>query len=78
MLYGPRSRRVTDRVYHVYILASRIGATLYIGITSNLVRRVYEHREKLVKGFTESYGGPGSYISRRMVTSAMPSCVRSR
>ena len=45
-----------DRVYYVYILASRIGGTLYIGVTSDLVRRVYEHREKLAKGFTEKYG----------------------
>jgi putative endonuclease len=48
--------RVKDRVYYVYILASRIGGTLYIGVTSDLVRRAYEHREKLVKGFSERYG----------------------
>jgi putative endonuclease len=47
---------VKDRAYYVYILASRIGGTLYIGVTSDLVRRVYEHREKLVRGFTERYG----------------------
>ena len=45
-----------DRVYYVYILASRLGGTIYIGVTSNLVRRVYQHREKLVKGFTQNYG----------------------
>ena len=45
-----------ERVYYVYILASRIGGTLYIGVTSDLVRRVYQHRKKLVKGFTERYG----------------------
>jgi putative endonuclease len=44
-----------ERTYYVYILASRIGGTLYIGVTSDLVRRVYEHREKLVPGFTEQY-----------------------
>jgi putative endonuclease len=47
---------VRERVYYVYILASRIGGTLYIGVTGDLVRRVYEHREKVVKGFTERYG----------------------
>ncbi|HEX2447331.1 MAG TPA: GIY-YIG nuclease family protein [Methyloceanibacter sp.] len=45
-----------ERVYYVYILASRIGGTLYVGITGDLVRRVYQHREKLVKGFTKKYG----------------------
>jgi putative endonuclease len=42
--------------YYVYILASKIGGTLYIGVTNNLVRRVYEHREKLAEGFTQKYG----------------------
>jgi putative endonuclease len=42
--------------YFVYILASRIGGTLYIGVTNDLLRRVAEHREKLVPGFTRKYG----------------------
>jgi putative endonuclease len=41
--------------FYVYILASRIGGTLYIGVTSDLVRRVAEHRLKLVPSFTEKY-----------------------
>jgi putative endonuclease len=44
------------RQYDVYILASKIGGTLYIGVTNNLIRRVYEHREKLAEGFTKKYG----------------------
>jgi putative endonuclease len=41
--------------YWVYILASGPGGTLYVGVTNNLVRRVYEHREGLVEGFTKRY-----------------------
>jgi putative endonuclease len=44
------------RSYYVYILASRIGGTLYIGVTNDLIRRVAEHRLKLAKGFTKKYG----------------------
>jgi putative endonuclease len=42
--------------YWVYILASRPGGTPYIGVTNNLVRRVYEHREGSADGFTKRYG----------------------
>ncbi len=45
----------TERCYWVYILASKIGGTLYIGITNDLVRRVYEHKMGLADGFTKRY-----------------------
>lgn len=42
------------REYYVYIMTNRSG-TLYTGMTSNLKRRVYEHKEKLISGFTKKY-----------------------
>ncbi|PWB38285.1 MAG: hypothetical protein C3F02_04750 [Parcubacteria group bacterium] len=44
-----------DQQYYVYILASRRNGTIYIGSTDDLEKRVYEHKDKLVKGFTERY-----------------------
>ena len=41
--------------YYVYIMTNRKEGSLYIGITNNLARRAYEHREKLVSGFTQKY-----------------------
>ncbi len=41
--------------YYVYILASKKNGTLYIGVTSNLIKRIWEHKNKLVDGFTKKY-----------------------
>ena len=40
----------------VYILASKRNGTLYVGVTTNLVKRVWEHKNNLVEGFTKKYG----------------------
>jgi putative endonuclease len=42
-------------MYYVYILTNYTNSVLYTGVTNDLIRRVYEHREKLVKGFTQKY-----------------------
>jgi putative endonuclease len=44
-----------EKFYFVYILSNRWNTVLYTGITSDLVRRIYEHREKFVEGFTRKY-----------------------
>ena len=44
-----------ERQYCVYILTNRNNTVLYTGVTNNLPRRVYEHKAKLVEGFTKRY-----------------------
>ena len=45
-----------DKTYCVYILSSQKNGTLYVGVTNNLIKRIWEHKNKKVKGFTEKYG----------------------
>jgi len=42
-----------DKAFYVYVLASRHNGTLYVGITSNLVQRTWQHKEGFVSGFTK-------------------------
>ena len=42
-------------MYHVYILTNDSNKTMYIGVTGNLSRRIYEHQNELVEGFTKKY-----------------------
>ena len=50
------SRRAMKQESYVYVLASKRNATLYIGVTSNLMKRIWEHKNKLIPGFTAKYG----------------------
>ncbi len=44
-----------DKDYYVYVLASQRNATLYVGVTSNLIKRIWEHKNKAIKSFTQKY-----------------------
>jgi putative endonuclease len=44
------------KTYYVYILASGVNGTIYVGVTNDLLRRLSEHKQSVVDGFTKQYG----------------------
>ena len=44
------------KTYYVYIVSSKPRGTLYIGVTSDLIKRIYQHKHKITEGFTSKYG----------------------
>lgn len=55
MSIGGRGNLVKDYNYYIYILSNVTRTVLYTGVTNNLVKRVWEHKHDLVKGFTNKY-----------------------
>jgi len=45
-----------ERQFYVYILASKRNGTLYTGVTSDLIQRIWQHKHDMVEGFTQKYG----------------------
>lgn len=45
-----------EKYSYVYIVTNRKNGTLYIGVTTNLIKRIWEHKNKIVEGFTKKYG----------------------
>lgn len=53
-----RNDKIADmepKQYYVYLMTNYNNTVIYIGVTNNIVRRVYEHKSKLIKGFTKKY-----------------------
>jgi putative endonuclease len=46
---------MSQKKYYVYILASQKYGTLYVGVTSDLLKRIYQHKEKIIAGFTKEH-----------------------
>ncbi|MFA5119409.1 MAG: GIY-YIG nuclease family protein [Candidatus Omnitrophota bacterium] len=49
------SKKMTQRIYYIYILAHKKNGVLYVGVSNDLIRRVYEHKNDFVEGFTKKY-----------------------
>ena len=47
---------MTEKNYYVYILCNQKNGTLYVGITSDLIKRIWQHKNESVEGFTKKYG----------------------
>jgi len=55
MSFLRRQESPMQKYYFVYIISNKLHTVLYIGVTSNLPKRVWEHKKKLVEGFTSKY-----------------------
>ena len=64
--------------YYVYLLTNWNNKVMYVGVTNNLERRVYEHKNKLVEGFTEKYNVFKLVILKKPVTQCQPLNARKK
>ena len=69
---------VEDRVYFVYLLASKPNGTLYLGVTSNIIGRTWQHKEGVFEGFTRGMAFTDSSGTRPSTTFILPFSVRKR
>ena len=46
---------MTEKNYFIYIITNKINTVLYTGVTNNLIKRIHEHKEKIVEGFSSKY-----------------------
>jgi predicted GIY-YIG superfamily endonuclease len=63
---------ITDMSYYVYVLASKRNGTLYIGMSNDLVRRIFEHRQGAAEGFTKNTTCIASSTLKLTATSGTP------
>ena len=54
--YQGQTMKYQVRQYYVYLLTNKRNGTLYTGVTNDLSRRVFEHKNRLIEGFTSKYG----------------------
>lgn len=66
-----------DKTYYVYLLTNWNNKVMYVGVTSNLERRVYEHKNKLVEGFTNKYN-IGKLVYFETTNDVMSAIVREK
>jgi hypothetical protein len=67
-----------DRSSYVYMLASGRYGTLYVGVTSDLIKRVWQHREGVIEGFTKRYCVKTLVCTKSMRTCYLPSRAKSK